>query len=72
MDYNDAGISKHVLANKEEFAFSKLLFTVLTATVIGGVAGLVVGGDWRISLLAGYAGIIICFYKMQFRRTAKR
>ena len=50
------GISKNVLSSKESFHVLKLLFSLLVATIVGGITGVLVGGDWRISLLAGYAG----------------
>ena len=59
------GIRKHILKNKEVFDISKFLFTIIIASVVGGVAAIMSGGDWRISLLAGYAGsdLIESIYK---------
>lgn len=50
------GMAKHVYMKKEEFRFSKLLFSLLVATVVGGVASVLTEGDWRLALIAGYAG----------------
>ncbi len=50
------GISKNVLASKKRLEPWRVVFTLLVGGIIGGVAGALVGGDWRISLLAGYAG----------------
>ena len=50
------GISKHVGKEKEPFKLSKLLFSLLVAMVVGAVAGVLTDGDWKISLLAGFAG----------------
>ena len=50
------GISKHVGQSKEKFVLSKLLFSLLVAMAVGGVASVLTEGDWRVSLLAGFAG----------------
>ena len=50
------GISKHVGKEKEPFKLSKLLFSLLVAMVVGAVAGVLTDSDWKISLLAGFAG----------------
>jgi fluoride ion exporter CrcB/FEX len=41
---------------KQKFNLYKLLFTLVTSAAIGMFAGLLTVGDYRISLLAGYAG----------------
>lgn len=50
------GVSKHVVRDKEKFQISRLLFSLLLAILVGGVAGVLTDSDWRISLLAGFAG----------------
>ena len=50
------GISKHVGRDKEEFNLSKLLFSLVVAMIVGAVAGVLTDGDWKVSLLAGFAG----------------
>ena len=50
------GIAKHVGRRKESFKFRKLLFSLLTAILVGGVAGIATNGDWRVAFLAGFAG----------------
>ena len=50
------GVYKHVVRDKEKFELFKLLFSLLLAVVVGGVAGVLTEGDWRVALLAGFAG----------------
>ncbi len=50
------GISKHVVRDKEPFHLPKLLFSLLLAVLVGSVAGALTEGDWRVALLAGFAG----------------
>ena len=59
------GIGKHVLKEKEEFKIHKLAFSLIVAMIVGAIAAAVSNGDWRISLLAGYAGsdLIESLYK---------
>ena len=61
------GISKKVGKNKEPFKLSKLIFSLLTAMIVGGVTAALTNGDWRMSLLAGYAGsdLLESLYKMR-------
>jgi len=49
------GISKSLEKNKE-IRLHKVLFTLITSAIVGGAAAALSGGDWRVSLLAGYAG----------------
>lgn len=51
-----AGISKNVIAKKKTMSVSRLVYTIIVSIIIGAVASIIVGGDWRIALLAGYAG----------------
>ena len=41
---------------KKKFDAYRFVFTLATSAVIGAFAGTLVVGDFRISLLAGYAG----------------
>ena len=50
------GVCKNVLKNKKGFDIKKILFSLITAIVVGGFASAITGGDWRIAALAGYAG----------------
>ena len=50
------GIQKHVLQQKEPFKPGALLVTLIIAAVVGGVTATITGADWRLSILAGYAG----------------
>ena len=49
------GILK-ALKRKEEIRVPYALLTILIAVVVGMFAGVVLGYDYRVSLLAGYAG----------------
>lgn len=50
------GITKHCSRGKESFKPRKLLFSLLTATLVGAVASVATSGDWRVAFLAGFAG----------------
>ncbi len=47
------GILKH---KNEKFKWGKLLFTVIASGVIGVFTGLLITSDYKLTLLAGYAG----------------
>ncbi|MBR9691327.1 hypothetical protein GOV06_00930 [Candidatus Woesearchaeota archaeon] len=49
------GILK-ALKRKEEIKIPYALLTILIAVIIGVFAGIIFSYDWRVSLLAGYAG----------------
>ena len=40
----------------ERISFTRLLASLLVATIVGAFASLFSGSDWRLALLAGYAG----------------
>jgi len=40
----------------EKFRLGYFLFSVFVAAVVGGFAGALSGGDWKVAGLAGYAG----------------
>ena len=50
------GVYKHVFRDGEQFELAKLLFSLLLAMLVGGIAGVATNGDWRVALLAGFAG----------------
>ena len=49
------GVSK-AIKGKKKIQPLRLVVTVLIAAVVGGVASAIADGDWRVGLLAGYAG----------------
>lgn len=52
------GIVKYFEKNKKEqkIRFWHLAFSLFVAALVGGVAGAIAGGDWRLAVIAGYAG----------------
>ncbi len=51
------GLLKHkVLTGKEKFNSGKFWFTIILSAVIGAFCALLTISDYRIALLAGYAG----------------
>ena len=51
------GMLKHkVFSGKEKFHGRRFLFTILTSALIGAFCALLLIEDYRIVLLAGYAG----------------
>ncbi len=52
------GVTKAQTFNPDTFKFQWKYFTVtiIVAVIVGQFAGVVFNGDWRASLLAGYAG----------------
>lgn len=52
------GIVKYFEKNKKEqkVSFWYLAFSLFVAALVGGVAGAIAGGDWRLAIIAGYAG----------------
>jgi fluoride ion exporter CrcB/FEX len=51
------GLLKHkVFTGKEKFQTKKFLFTIITSSLIGVFCALLMVGDYRLILLAGYAG----------------
>jgi len=63
------GILKYMEQNKreEKFRAGYLLFSVFVAAVIGGFAGALCEGNWKIAGFAGYAGtdFIESLYKIR-------
>jgi hypothetical protein len=69
------GITKSQTFNPATFQFSWRIFgfTILVSMLTGIMSGLVVNVDWRMSLLAGYAGsdLLEGLYKLRFAQLAK-
>ncbi|MBS3107592.1 hypothetical protein J4468_01630 [Candidatus Woesearchaeota archaeon] len=68
------GLLKFYSKNKKgKIDIRRILFTSLTSGIIGTFTGLLVSADFRISLLAGYAGtdLIEGLYKAGFKKDLK-
>jgi di/tricarboxylate transporter len=52
------GIFK-AMRQKEKFNFKYCILTIVIAIIIGAFTGIIVSKDYRVNLLAGYAGIDI-------------
>ena len=52
------GVTKAQTFNPDTFKFQWKYFavTVIVSMIVGQMAGLIANADWRMSLLAGYAG----------------
>jgi len=52
------GIAKYFDKNKEgqKINIRYLVFSIAVAAFVGGVAGSLASGDWRLAIIAGYAG----------------
>ena len=63
-----------VVKSKDKKSASRLIYSLITSMIVGGVAGAITGLDWRISLLAGYAGtdLLESLYKIKFSRAIWR
>lgn len=59
--------------NKFQFQWKQFAFSIIVAVIVGQMAGLISGADWRMSLLAGYAGsdFIESLYKLKFMQFFK-
>lgn len=53
-----AGVTKAQTFNPDTFKFQWKYFavTIIVSMIVGQMAGLIANADWRMSLLAGYAG----------------
>ena len=54
------GVVKYLEHNKPKKGGIRLwylIFTLYVAAVVGGLAGVLTNGDWRLALIAGYAGV---------------
>ncbi len=69
------GITKSQTFNPDTFKFQwkYFLITIVVSIVVGQMAGLIFNADWRMSLLAGYAGsdLIESLYKIKFGQLFK-
>ena len=69
------GITKAQTFNPDTFKFQWKYFaaTLIVAMIVGQFAGVVFNGDWRASLLAGYAGsdFLESMYKLSVTRFFK-
>ena len=69
------GIAKSQTFNPDNFKFQwkMFLFTIVVSVIAGQMAGVVFNGDWRTSLLAGYAGsdLLESLYKLRFSQLLK-
>jgi len=69
------GISKTLVTKKEESINYQWFFLNITvAAVIGLLAATMMGGDFRIALLAGYAGsdLLESLFKIKFEEQFKK
>lgn len=64
------GITKAQTFSPDTFKFQwkSFAFTIIVSVIVGQMAGLIFNADWRMSLLAGYAGsdFIESLYKLKF------
>lgn len=69
------GITKAQTFNPDTFKFQWKYFavTIIVSMIVGQFAGVVFNGDWRASLLAGYAGsdFIESMYKLSLAKFFK-
>lgn len=51
-----------------KFQWKYFAFSIIVSIITGQMAGLIMNADWRMSLLAGYAGsdLLDSFYKLRF------
>ena len=49
------GVSK-MIGRGGDFNAFRMAYAILVSTLVGALAAAVAGGDWRIGVLAGYAG----------------
>ncbi len=69
------GVTKDKTFNPDTFKFQWKYFaiTLVVSMIVGQLAGVVFNGDWRASLLAGYAGsdFLESIYKLSLARFFK-
>jgi len=46
-----------ILGERRKLTWSKMLFNIITATIVGGVVGMIVDGDPVTATCSGYVGI---------------
>ena len=69
------GITKSQTFTPEQFKFKwqYFSFSLLVSAVVGVLSGIIADGDWRISILAGYAGadFLEGLYRLKFAQFFK-
>lgn len=69
------GITKSQTFNPDNFKFQwkSFLITIVVSVIVGQMSGLILNADWRMSLLAGYAGsdFLESLYKIKFAQLIK-
>ena len=69
------GITKSQTFTPDKFTFQWKYFatTMFVSAVVGVISGIIADGDWRISLLAGYAGtdFLENLYRLRFAQFFK-
>ncbi len=69
------GITKQSTFTPEKFQFQwkYFAFTMFVSALVGLISGIIADGDWRISLLAGYAGtdFLESLYRLRFTELFK-
>lgn len=69
------GVTKAQTFNPDTFKFQWKYFaiTIVVSMIVGQFAGVVFNGDWRASMLAGYAGsdFLESLYKLRFAQFFK-
>lgn len=69
------GITKSATFNPNTFKFQwkSFIITIIVSIITGQMAGLILNADWRMSLLAGYAGsdFLESLYKLRFASLIK-
>lgn len=66
------GFAKYLEKNRAngKLRFKYFMFSIGIAALVGGVAGSLVSGDWRLAIIAGYAGtdFIEGLYKIRMKQ----
>lgn len=69
------GITKSSTFTPEQFKFqwNYFAFSLLVSAIVGVMSGIIADGDWRVSLLAGYAGtdFLEGLYRLKFSQFFK-
>ena len=69
------GVTSDKTFNPDQFKFRWKYFatTMLVSAIVGTMSGIIADGDWRISLLAGYAGtdFLENLYRLRFAQFFK-
>lgn len=69
------GITKSSTFTPQNFKFQwqYFSFSLVVAVIVGVLSGVIADGDWRLSLLAGYAGVdfLESLYRLRFANLFK-